>query len=97
MEKYSTDGDKLTCEFTRRMDTDTCKAVYDDVMNRVGQAKGSVVFDMSNVDFVASSFLGICADVVKRIGKDRFSLINIQPNVKKVFKIARLDSVMHIS
>lgn len=94
MIKYGVSGDKLVCEFSCRMDTENCNAVSNELLERAGKSTLPVVFDMRSVDYVASAFLGLCAGIVKKIGKDKFSLVNIHPNVKKVFKIAKLDTLI---
>jgi len=52
---------------------------------------------MQDVDYVASAFLRMCLKVVKEVGPRNFSVINVHPNVKKVFKIAGFDKQLSIT
>lgn len=57
----------------------------------------SLIFDIGEVDYIASSFIRICVIYAKQAVKGRFSIINCQPFVKKTFKISGLDEVLNIS
>ncbi len=62
----------------------------DDLMAVVEESEGPIVFDLASVTFVASSFLRVVLTVNRAKARDGFSIINIQPDVKKVFKMAGL-------
>ena len=91
MIKFTTEGNTLICVFPGNMDTETCEAFSGELLKNVKESKGPVVFDMEKVDYVASLFLGLCMTALKQLGADNFSVINVHPNVKKVFKIAKMD------
>ena len=56
-----------------------------------------VVFDMSNVRFLDSSGLGAVVSVMKALGPiRRLELSGLTPNVEKVFRLTRMDSVFVI-
>ena len=65
-------------------------------MKRVAEENRPVVFDMKDVTFVSSMFIRICLQVYKQMGANRFQVINLSPDVKKVFKIAGLDQQLNI-
>ena len=56
-----------------------------------------VVFDLKNVDYISSAFLGICIMISKEVGRENFSIVNVNPAMKKVFKIAKLDTILNVS
>ena len=56
-----------------------------------------LVFDLKDVDYIASSFIRICMSHSKMVGSDRFSIANSQPFVKKTFKISGLDDILNIT
>ncbi|MDD5496607.1 MAG: STAS domain-containing protein [Candidatus Omnitrophica bacterium] len=92
MIKYSEETDKLVCSFSERLDTDACVQFEKELYKKIEDAKGkSVVFDLKTVDYISSVFLGICMHILKKLGSERLSIVNVQPNVKRVFKISGLD------
>jgi anti-anti-sigma factor len=56
-----------------------------------------IVFDLKGVDYVASSFLRLSLVAAKSLQKGNFSIINADPQVLKVFKIAGLSSLLNVS
>ncbi len=86
----------LICTFSGKLDTAGCSEIGDELIRKVQEAKMPVVFDMKNVDYVASAFLRLCLLIVREVDVDKFSIIKVSPNVKKVFKIAGLDRQMRI-
>lgn len=58
---------------------------------------GHVVLDLSNVTFVDSSGLGAIVAAMKQMGDDRrLDLAGLTPDVAKVFRLTRMDSVFKI-
>ncbi len=97
LESDITDEPTLICTFSERMDTANCEQVEEELFNKVREAKVPVVFNVQAVDYVASAFLRMCLRAVKEVGANNFSVINVHPNVKKVFKIAGFDKQISIS
>lgn len=95
MVTYNFQGEKLTCSFNVPLNTQNCMEFEKTLDEKLSGAK-SVVFDLLKVDYVASSFLRICQKVFKHVGANNFSLINVNPEVKKVFKITGFDKCMNI-
>ncbi|MCX6163041.1 MAG: STAS domain-containing protein [Ignavibacteriae bacterium] len=60
-------------------------------------ADSAVVFDLQEVTYICSSFLRICLEHHKKAGENKFSIINTNPAVKKIFKITRLDDMLNIT
>jgi len=85
------DGGRMTCTFPERMDTLACEKYQAQIDQQVTQAPTPVTFDMNGVAYVASSFLRICLKTAQALAKGQFELVNVGPEVKKVFKIAGLD------
>lgn len=54
--------------------------------------EGEIVFDMCQARFVSSSFLRICMMYLRKVGPARFKVVNMSPDVKKVFKLAGLEA-----
>jgi anti-anti-sigma factor len=98
MDNYITEvrDDKLTFTFQVELDTFTCMELEEGLLELVKNHNGTVVFDMSKVDFVASSFIRLCGATASAIGQENFSLFNLNKNIKKIFKKVGLTSVIKI-
>lgn len=60
--------------------------------------RGPVVLDLSRVVFLDSSGLGAIVAVMKSLGVPRrLELAELQPNVDKVMRLTRMDTVFRIS
>jgi anti-anti-sigma factor len=86
-------GDALVIKFLlQKMDTNASTEVEKDVMDAIAANQGrKIAFDMALVTYVASSFLRICLKAAKHAGPGHLSFLNLDPSVKKVFKIAGFD------
>ena len=86
----------LTVEDSR---IDAASAVqFKDEMRRLTDDRTSrVVLDLSRVDFLDSSGLGAIVGVMKLLGAERqLELVGLTPNVAKVFRLTRMDTVLTI-
>ncbi|MCE5262839.1 MAG: STAS domain-containing protein [Deltaproteobacteria bacterium] len=99
---YEESTQTLLCRFRGRMDTAMSGPVAEKFSAEWGalQARTEtprIVFDLEGVDYVASSFLRLTLVAAKEVKKGNFSIIHTQPQVLKVFKIARLSSLLNVS
>jgi anti-sigma B factor antagonist len=71
---------------------------FKDAMRRVtAEGPDHVILDLGQVDFVDSSGLGAIVAAMKQIGPDRrLDLAALRPEVDKVFRLTRMDSVFVI-
>lgn len=93
---FTEDGEKLVCVFSGRLDTVNCMDWEKPIHEKIQTLGLPVVFDLESVDYVASIFLRMCIRAAQEAGEGRFSVANVCPAVKKVFKVARLDILMVI-
>ena len=96
MINYDSTAEKLVCTFSGKLDSAECLIWKEELILKIRQAENAVVFDMKDVEYIASSFLRICIHVPKSIGSEKFSLINVSPHVKKVFKLSGFDKHLNI-
>jgi len=90
----------ITVVFTGRMDS-LAVVKLNEVIEAAPVMKDwtpedKIIFDLREVDYIASSFIRICVGNAKKAGAGRFSIANCQPFVKKTFKISGLDDVLNI-
>ncbi|MGB2705998.1 MAG: STAS domain-containing protein [Candidatus Omnitrophota bacterium] len=93
---FTVDNEKLICYFSEQMDTESCLKYQEEIYGKVRESKKPVIFDMQKVGYIASVFLAMCIQISKEVGSGNFTLRNVHPNVKKVFKIAKMDKLMNI-
>ena len=92
---YKREDDKMKFVFDGRMDTIKCMNAEKEVIESI-QESDIVVFDLKNVDYIASSFLRLCGRASNTVKPGSFSIVNVTPPVKKVFKIAGLADRLNI-
>lgn len=98
---YSTAEKCLTLAFTGRMDSIAVIKLTDilqeEPLMKELKPGDRVVFNLEEVEYIASSFIRICVSYAKQAGQGNFSISNCQPFVKKTFKISGLDEILNIS
>jgi anti-anti-sigma factor len=92
---------KITITFKGRMDSlatvNLSENIHAEPVVKEMKPEERLVFDLKEVDYIASSFIRTCVNCSKVAGSDRFSIVNCQPFVKKTFKISGLDGVLNIT
>ncbi len=97
MINYNLTEEKLVSTFSGKIDSVACSKFESELIKKITEAEKPVVFDLAKVDYIASSFLRICIYVPKLIGTENFSIINVTPHVKKVFKLVGFDKHLGIN
>jgi len=97
---YNTAEKVITLVFSGRMDALAVTKLTTMIEAETGMNEAGpdykIVFDLNEVEYIASSFIRICVFYAKQAGHDNFSMINCQPFVKKTFKISGLDEALNI-
>jgi anti-anti-sigma factor len=78
------------------MDTVTCEGMEVELQTSLAESDSSVVFDLTGVKFVSSAFLGLCVRAFQKTSKLGFEIINVEPTIKRVFKIAGLEQMLNV-
>lgn len=84
----------LLIRFEGSMDSAKCAKVEAQVRAALRQPDAPVVFDLDGVDFISSAFLRFCIYGLQQAGAHGFQIVNVGPNIKRVFKIAGLDAML---
>ncbi len=82
--------DERVIAFQGQLHAAACGAMNDALLEACENAGSALTFDLADVSFAASSFLRIVLTVNRTKGGDGFKIIHVQPEVKKVFKMAGL-------
>lgn len=93
--KYEENGKCVTFFFDGRMDTIKCMTAEKEIVIMLDDYE-EIIFDLQNVEYIASSFLRLCGRASNKVKPGRFSIINVTPSVKKVFKIAGLADRLNL-
>lgn len=94
----------LECFFEGRLDTVASEELNPILHHELTNLQNSnpdfdqskIMFDLKEVDYIASSFIRICMKTAKQVPQGNFSIVNCNPFVKKTFKIAGLDETLNI-
>jgi len=81
---FSPKNGKLRLRIRGSLNTPKCLEVEQELYARIRADKLPVIFDLRDVDFIASAFLRICLTVYKEVGQDRLTIVNLQPAVLTV-------------
>ena len=80
------------------VDANTSSVLESEIHRILAGNVKTLVLDMAGVDFISSAGIGTVTKAkvtVKRRGGD-LAMINVQPQVKKVFEIMHLESVLNV-
>lgn len=81
----------------KRLDAVVATAFKDRMRESISAAGGSVLVDLRHVDFMDSSGLGAMISVFKGMPPGRvLELTGLTPNVERVLRLTRMDSVFTI-
>lgn len=80
-----------------RIDAAMAIEFKDKMREAISDSEGRVILDLSKVDFVDSSGLGAIVAAMKLMPPGRkMELAALTPNVDKVFRMTRMDSIFTI-
>ena len=93
----STDG-ALTFSLSGEIDAATSEDFYAQVIAAYEHDKKDVVFDCAALAFIDSTTLGTFVKLFKKLSADGYTMVleRVRPNVKKLFGICALDTLMEI-
>ncbi len=89
---------RLVVGLTGEIDSKNADEFYDAVLAAYEQAKADVVFECKELEFIDSTTLGTFVKLLKHLRTDGrgMKLVGLQPRLKKLFLICKLDSIMEI-
>ncbi|GAB4291221.1 MAG: STAS domain-containing protein [Roseovarius sp.] len=91
------DGTQIVTVRAARIDSAVAIRFKDALRAQTADGPGRVVLDLGEVDFVDSSGLGAIVAAMKHLGPGRrLDLAALRPNVDKVFRLTRMDTVFGI-
>lgn len=99
MDLISSTENGMTCikVAAARIDASVAIQFKDAMRAATATSDGPIILDLSNVDFVDSSGLGAIVAAMKVLGDPgKLELAGLTPDVDKVFRLTRMDSVFTI-
>jgi anti-sigma B factor antagonist len=80
------------------IDTETSSTLDKEICRILTKACKTLVLDMAGVDYITSAAIGIIAKTKASLKKNNgdLAMINLQPQVKKVFEIIRLLPTLNV-
>lgn len=88
------DGVQVVKVDAARIDAAVAIRFKEDMRNETENGPKRVVLDLSSVEFIDSSGLGTIVAAMKQLdGNRKLDLAGLSPNVDKVFRLTRMDTV----
>ncbi len=80
------------------IDNDTFNNLKSKLDEVIAAATGAIVVDMAEVEMVTSAGIGVLTAALKLAQRKNveFAMVNLQPQVKKVFEIMRLMPILNV-
>ncbi len=97
--KKTNEKSRMIIVFEQTLDTRACNELEEELIRAMDDCESNglpVVFDLTEVDFIASSFLRLCMKASRQLGSENVSIVNVAPPIKKVFKIAGFTDYLSI-
>jgi len=80
------------------LDSNTAQQLQQTVDTEIGDSVATVIFDFKNLDFLSSAGLRVIFKTKKTMDTSggKFLLVNLQPQIKKVFEIIKALDGMNV-
>ena len=94
-------GNALHCAFSGKLDGFTCSEIEQELLShttlfRENCKDAQLVFDLTEVVFISSSFLRLCLIHHRTFGKSSFTVRNVSKEIRDVFHISGFAAIMNI-
>lgn len=92
------EGEEIKIVLSGEIDSGNSDEFYDEVMAAYAQAPRDILFECSHLQFIDSTTLGTFVKILKRVKTDGHTLRlkALRPQLKKLFVICALDTIMEI-
>jgi len=96
MIEYKSIDDKFVCIFHGRIDTAAAMELENDLLDHIQRAGSPIVFDFSDLEYVASAFLRICVKVARLAGATKVKVLKPSKDILHVFTMTGFDKLMDL-
>ena len=86
------EGDVVTIVVSGELDLSNVVAVREVVKDACGEARPSLVFDLSELQFMDSSGLGLLIDIAQ--GSEKIEVWRPSPAVRRLIEISGLEAIL---
>jgi len=94
MLEYKKEDGKFICIFSGRIDTASAMEIENDFLDNIQRAGVPILFDFSDLEYVASAFLRICVKVARVAGPTKVKVINASKDILHVFSMTGFDKLL---
>jgi anti-sigma B factor antagonist len=97
--EFSQDGNACIVALDGEVDVYTAPALRERLIEASETGCGTVVVDMTEVDFIDSSGLGVLVSALKRVRENdgQMRIVTAKEPILKIFRITGLDRVFELS
>lgn len=95
---YKDDSDSWVVELSGELDVSCANDLKDEFDKNIGERFSNVKVDMSNLQYIDSTGIGVIVGAMKKLrsGNKDIIIIEAKDNVKKIFKITGLDQIIRM-
>lgn len=93
---YENNSNEWVFSLNGELDLSTANKLKDDLYKSVEEKLSDVVIDMTNLEYIDSTGIGVLVGLMKKLrtqGKD-IKISNAKDNVKRIFKITGIDQII---
>lgn len=78
------------------LDVSSAEGLKNELNGKIDQIFTDIKIDMSNLDYIDSTGIGIIVGIMKRLRGEKkdISILNARENIKKIFNITGLDQII---
>jgi len=96
MVEYIKSDENLKCVFSGRINTADAESLENDLIDNIQHCGTNVIFDFSDLEYVASMFLRVCVKAARVVSSGKIKVINAHDDIKHIFEITGFDKLMEI-
>lgn len=93
---YEKGDEEFVCRFSGRMDTTASMSVEDELIDKAQHAGVPIIFDFTELEYVASSFLRSCVKVARVAGSTKIKVVGASEEILRILDMTGFDKLFNI-
>jgi anti-anti-sigma regulatory factor len=90
---YKIENNTLEVTFPKQLTFIVCEDIEDELFEKANQVE-NVLFNLTEVEYISSEFVKICAKMLKLLGRNSFTVSNIGEFPEFVFQTSGLKRIL---
>lgn len=94
MFKINDTPEALVIELSEKIDNQLSTEMERSIFDSIGNTNKKIVYNFDKTTFICSHFFKVLLKSYNAVGKNKFQIVNLSPEITRVFKIAGFDSIL---